>query len=737
MTTILTGFHRKLYQTRYARKAKNKLAELKIGSNVITLVKDGKYPVRETATVTNINGNQIEMTLTSGMDAGTTFTQRIELVDILLENEYSETAQRVANFVASVEKEEVRTKVAGDFHSIISTFDFVPSGRILAGAGDDALVTLFNCYVTTINPSPVAPHKGSDSRDAIFNHMSRLSNIMAHGGGNGTCLSTLRPRFGRLSTTKGESAGSVYTGNMFSSLTSWVNQGNRRGAQMLTIHDWHPDVYYTNDRNDPDYGQDFIGAKTQAGFMEGNNSSVLISDDFMHAVDNDLLWDLVFPDTSHPAYNSEWNGDLQPWRDKGYPVVVHSTVRAVDMWNKLVKCNWLSAEPGIIFIDEVNRMHPLWYLGIIKTTNPCGEQPLLDKSTCNLGAVNWGHMIKAVGKDEHGTVYEIDWDKFQRTIIIAQRFLDNVIDATHYFEPDLKEWQQGERRVGLGLLGLADLLIAMRLPYGSKESIDLVEKLIEFQRNIGYMASVELAIEKGSFPFYDKEKYMQGGFFKTLPDYIQYAIEEYGIRNGTSMTIAPTGTTGSITPSLLDPAGSVSTGCEPHFAMKYHRMSRIGNTIQYAGVAAAYMEQFPDRELPNWYVGAMDLSPADHIAMQAVLQKYIDTSISKTVNCPASYTEEDVAEVYFLAHRMGLKGTTIYRDGSRDEQILSNIDTENEAPEAQEIDVTTLSDTEPKTIKVKGKYDDWVCESCGSKKFTMVENCPQCNDCGMQACSIG
>jgi ribonucleoside-diphosphate reductase alpha chain len=194
------------------------------------------------------------------------------------------------------------------------------------------------------------------------------------------------------------------------------------------------------------------------------------------------------------------------------------------------------------------------------------------------------------------------------------------------------------------------------------------------------------------------------------------------------MTIAPTGTTGSITPSLLDPSGSVSTGCEPHFAMKYHRMSRIGNTIQYAGVAAAYMEQHPGKDLPEWFVGAMDLSPADHIAMQAVLQKYIDTSISKTVNCPSSYTEEDVAEVYFLAHRMGLKGTTIYRDGSRDEQILSNIDTENEAPQEQEIEVT-----EP---KAKGKYDNWECGACGNKTFTMIEGCPQCNECGSQTCSI-
>jgi ribonucleoside-diphosphate reductase alpha chain len=729
MTVKLSGFHRKLYQTRYARKAKDKLAHIKVGSSVITLVKDGKYPVRETATVDAFDGKNVEMTLTSGMDAGTKFTQRIELVDVLIEEEYEETAERVANHIASVEKPEIRKDIASQFKEVIANFDLVPSGRILAGAGDDAEVTLFNCYVTNILPAPYAMDKGADSRQAIFYHEQRIAEIMAHGGGNGTCLSVLRPRYTRLSTTKGESAGAVFTGNRFSSLTQWVNQGNRRGAQMLTIHDWAPDVYYTNDPDSPDYSQDFIGAKTVPGFMEGNNSSVLISDAFMKAVEEDANWDLIFPDTTHPAYNAEWNGSMIQWKEKGYPVIVYNTVKARDMWNKLVKCNWLSAEPGIIFIDEVLRMHPLWYLGEIMATNPCGEQPLLNGSTCNLSAINWGRMIKEVGQDEHGAIYEIDWVKFGKTIAIAQRFLDNVIDATHYFDPSLQEWQQGERRVGLGLLGLADLLIALRIPYGSKESLEVVEQMIKFQRNVGYMTSVELAIEKGSFPFYDKEKYAQGGFFKTLPDEIQWAINTFGIRNGTNMTIAPTGTTGSITPSLLDPMGSVSTGCEPHFAMKYHRLSRIGSTIQYAGVAQAYMNEHPDAELPEWFVGAMDLSPEDHVAMQAVLQKYIDTSISKTVNCPASYTEQDVAEVYVLAHKMGLKGTTIYRDGSRDEQILSNIDTENEAPEAQEIEV--------KETKVKGKYDDWQCGSCGSKKFTMVENCPQCDDCGMQACSIG
>jgi ribonucleoside-diphosphate reductase alpha chain len=726
MSVKLKGFHRKLAQTRYSRKAKDKSQHLTKGTSVIVLTKDGKYPVRETGVIESVHGKNIQVLLTSGENTGQLFTQRIELVDILLENEYEEIANRVSTAIASVEKEDVRPKVQKEFKEMMSNFDFIPSGRILAGAGDDAEVTLFNCYVSDILPAPYKTQAGADSRQAIFYHEQRIAEIMAHGGGNGSCLSVLRPRYTRLSTTKGESAGAVFTGNRFSSLTSWVNQGNRRGAQMLTIHDWHPDVYYTSDENHSDYSEDFIGAKTKPGFMEGNNSSVLITDQFMNAVENDEMWDLVFPDTTHEKYNEEWNGSINEWNQKGYPVIVHSTVRARDMWDKLVKCNWLSAEPGIIFIDEVNRKHNLYYLGEVKATNPCGEQPLLDKSTCNLGAINWGRMIKKVGQDHYGTVYKIDFKKFKKTIHNATRFLDNVIDVTHYFDPEMKEWQQGERRVGLGLLGLADLLIALRIPYGTDESIKIVEEMIKFQRDETYQASIDLAIEKGSFPFFDKEKFLQSGFVKTLPQNLQSLIEKFGIRNGTCMTIAPTGTTGSMTPSMLDEEGSVSTGCEPHFAMKYNRLSRIGTTVQYAGVAQAYMNEHPGEDLPNWFVGAMDLKPEDHVKMQAVLQKYVDTSISKTVNCPSSYTVEDVAEVYNLAHRLGLKGCTIYRDGSRDEQILSlenNEEVENEVPEI----------IEP---KVKGKYDNWECGNCGHTTFTMKEGCPECNECHAQSCSI-
>jgi ribonucleoside-diphosphate reductase alpha chain len=692
MAEKLQGFHRKLYLTRYAKKSMDKRTYMTEGATVVTLVKDGKYPVREIATVKEVIGDQVVMKLQTAdgneTQVGQYFVQDINLVDALLETEYEHTANRVALALASVEKTEEKRSVAySNFKEAVENFLLVPSGRILAGAGDDTEVTLFNCYVIDVVPAPHAPEKGRDSRQAIFHHEGRISEIMARGGGVGTNLSVFRPRYSHLSKTKGQSAGAIYIGNRFSGLTDFVNQGNRRGAQMLTIHDWHPDVFYTNDVTDVNYNEDFIGAKRKVGFMEGNNSSVLISNAFMNAVENDLDWNLVFPDTTHPQYDAEWDGDLAKWvANYGEAsVIIHKTVKAKDMWEKLMIANHTSAEPGIIYIDTVNNNHNGHYLGVVKATNPCGEQPILGNSTCNLSAVNFGRMIKPYGEDELGTLYEIDWDLLRWTIRTGVRFLDNAIDKTFYFDADMKEWQQGERRVGLGGLGVADMFIALRVRYGSDEGNSIFDELMAFLRDESYRASIDLAREKGVFPFFNRDEFLNSGFIKRLPKDIQGAISVYGIRNLTLNTFAPTGTTGSLTPSLLDINGSVSTGIEPHFAMKYNRLSRIGTTVQYAGVAAAFMERNPQvKELPEYFVGSMDLEPVEHVSVQAIAQKYIDSAISKTVNAPSNYTVEQCADVYMNLFKQGCKGGTIYRDGSRYEQILSleenNEEVENEAP---------------------------------------------------------
>jgi ribonucleoside-diphosphate reductase alpha chain len=736
MAEKLQGFHRKLYLTRYARKSLDKAQFIIEGSTVVTLVKDGKYPVREIGTVKEVIGDDVVMYLQTadGIDyqVGDIFVQKIHLVDALLETEYEQTADRVAKAISSVEKNIFRQQETYKaFKHDIENFLIVPSGRILNGAGDDAEVTLFNCYVVGVDPAPWAEEKGRDSRQAIAFHQAKIEEIMARGGGVGTCLDVFRPRYSTLSKTKGQSAGAVYIGNRFSSSTDFVNQGNRRGAQMLTMSDWHGDVFYTNDPTDPDYNEDFIGAKRKVGFMEGNNSSVLVSDAFMDAVEKDSTWDLIHPDTKHPQYDSEWDGDMVAWKEKGYPVNIVRTIRAKDMWDKLQEANHSSAEPGIIYIDRVNaEANKHIYSKRIKATNPCGEQPIDQNSTCNLSAVNFGRMVKVVGNDQYGALYEIDWDLLKKTIWTGVRFLDNVISASFYFDQDMKEWQQGERRVGLGGLGVADLFIALRVRYGSDEGNEIFDRLMEFLRDESYKASISLAVEKGSFPFFDRDIFLSSEFTKRLPKEIRESIHLHGIRNLTLNTFAPTGTTGSLTPSLLDINGSVSTGIEPHFAMKYERMSRIGKTIQYAGVAATFMANNPDvEELPDYYVGSMDLLPIEHVTVQSIAQKYIDSAISKTVNAPNDYTVEQCAEVYMNLYKMGCKGGTIYRDGSRDEQILTL--TENNAEVENEIAPVLVE-----VPKKKGKYDNWECGNCGSTTFHMVEGCPQCDKCGSQSCSI-
>lgn len=736
MAIKLQGFHRKLFLTRYATKALDKAKYLKVGNTVVTLVKDGEYPVREVATVVAVEGNQVIMKLQTAdgfeHQVGDIFVQDIHQVDVLLETEWEQTADRVAKAISSVEAPINRDKVYAEFKDAVENFHLIPSGRILNGAGDDAEVTLFNCYVVGVDPAPWAIEKGRDSRQAIAYHQAKIEEIMARGGGVGTNLDVFRPRNASLSKTKGQSAGAVYIGNRFSGSTDFVNQGNRRGAQMLAMSCWHPDVFYTNDINAHDYNEDFIGAKRKKGFMTGNNSSVLVTDAFMDAVEADGMWDLKFPDTTFEKYDLEWDGDITKWEAKGYPVVVYRTIKARDMWNKLMKCNHSSAEPGILFIDRINHNHNGWYLGTVSCTNPCGEQPILPNSTCNLSAINFGRMLKVVGEDEFGLIYDIDWCLLRQTIRTGVRFLDNVIDVSFYFDKVMEEWQKGERRVGLGGLGVADLFIALRLPYGSVEANKVFDMLMAFLRDESYKMSVELAKEKGAFPLFIKEKFLQGGFIQRLPQYIQDGIAEFGIRNLTLNTFAPTGTTGSMTPSLLDINGSVSTGIEPHYAMKYNRTSRIGETVQYAGVAKAFMDRNPEvTQLPDYFVGAMDLKPINHVTVQGIAQKYIDSAISKTVNAPKNYTVKQCEDVYLNLYKHGCKGGTIYRDGSRDTQVLSLSDNNKEVEqEAPEVIVPVVEE------KVKGKYDNWSCPICGSKEYKLVEGCPQCQSCGGQVCSI-
>jgi ribonucleoside-diphosphate reductase alpha chain len=423
-----------------------------------------------------------------------------------------------------------------------------------------------------------------------------------------------------------------------------VTHNSRRGALMLICNDWHPDV------------MEFINSKREAGKITNANISVGISDAFMDAVKQDADWDLVFPDTLHPTYDTEWNGDLEAWQAKGYPVIRHKTIKAKEMWNQIIASAWASAEPGLWFRDRANKTSNSWYFNQLICTNPCGEQPLPSFGICNLGAVNLAKFVK------DGAV---DWEMLGQTVRYATRFLDDVIDATPYFFPENAEQQGKERRVGLGVMGLAEMMIRLGLRYGSDEGNAFLDELFKFFASEAYIASAENAAEKGSFPAFDAEKYLQSGFMQGMPEEVRETIREKGARNVTLLTVAPTGTTGTMV--------STSTGVEPYYFWSYFRKSRLGVHEEVVDVVKAWRDENPSAngELPDYFVTAMDLSPEDHVKVQAVVQKWIDSSISKTCNVPNHYTVEQTAELYQLMYDLGCKGGTIYRDGSRDEQVLN------------------------------------------------------------------
>lgn len=505
-------------------------------------------------------------------------------------------------------------------------------------------VVVSNCYVV---PSP------HDSRGGIVKTLQQMMEIMSRGGGVGINVSSLRPRYGYVKGVNGRSSGAVSWGGLYSFVTGLIEQGgSRRGALMLICNDWHPDV------------MEFINSKREAGKITNANISVGISDAFMDAVKADADWDLVFPDTLHPTYDTEWNGDLEAWQAKGYPVIRHKTVKAKEMWNQIIESAWASAEPGLWFRDRANKNSNSWYFNQLICTNPCGEQPLPSFGICNLGAVNLAKFVK------DGAV---EWETLGKTVRYATRFLDDVIDATPYFFAENAAQQGKERRVGLGVMGLAEMMIRLGLRYGSDEGNAFLDDLFKFFASQAYIASAENAEEKGAFPAFDTEKYLQSGFMLGMPEEVRQTVREKGARNVTLLTVAPTGTTGTMV--------STSTGVEPYYFWSYFRKSRLGVHEEVVDVVQAWRDENPGTDLPDYFVTAMDLSPEDHVKVQAVVQKWIDSSISKTCNVPNHYTVEQTAELYQLMYDLGCKGGTIYRDGSRDEQVL-NI--KKEEPKAAE-----------------------------------------------------
>lgn len=651
----LEGLSEKIFLDRYAWKDADP-NHAKVGDVVLVLTKDDpKFPTKEVGEIIERQGQTVKVKTRSGE----TIQTEVEKLTLNIEKTPEEMWDRLARAMASVESTpEEQQKWQSKFRAVLDDWKLVPGGRIAAGAGASDELTLFNCYVI---PSP------QDSRGGIMKTLTEMTEIMARGGGVGINLSSLRPRRAVVKGVNGASSGSVSWGGLFSYTTGLIEQGgSRRGALMLMMNDWHPDV------------MDFITVKQTMGQVTNANLSVCVSNAFMEAVKQDGDWELAFPDTNDPDYDNEWNGDLQQWKEAGHQVIHYRTVKARDIWRTIIESAWKSAEPGVVFMEYYNQMSNSWYFNPIICTNPCGEQGLPGWGVCNLSAINLSKFY-----DE--TSHDVAWQELAETTRISARFLDNVIDATPYHFEENQKNQQLERRVGLGTMGLAELMIKLRIRYGSPESLEFLDKLYGFIAKEAYLASAEIAAEKGAFPAFEVEPYLQSGFMKNLvgtyPE-VGEAIRKQGIRNVTLITQAPTGSTGTMV--------GTSTGIEPYFAFKYFRQSRLGYDEQFVPIAQEWLDEHPGEELPDYYVTAMDLSAENHIRVQAAIQQWVDSSISKTANCPADFTVEDTAQLYELAFDLGCKGVTIYRDGSRDVQVLST--TKKEEAKSEVSEQTSVTD---------------------------------------------
>lgn len=500
------------------------------------------------------------------------------------------------------------------------------------------------CYVI---PSP------DDSRGGILENLKYLTEIMARGGGVGVNLSTLRPRGSYIKSVNGTSSGPVSWAELYSVITGRVIQqgGTRRGALMIMLDDDHPDI------------EEFIAAKridpltNKPVMIEHANVSVAVSNAFMQAVKDDADWPLQFPTRAAVAADPELASTVK----------VHRTVKAREVWDLICTSAWTTAEPGLVFMDRYNERSNTWYYENIRCVNPCGEQGLPAWGVCNLGALNLSAYVS--GPIGSGT---FDYAALADDSRVAMRFLDNVVDANEYFLPENEEAQMGTRRTGLGTMGLADALIKLGIAYGSAASTEVIERIYRTIRDAAYDMSADIAAEKGPAPHFDAEKYPQGQFIRELPTAIQAKIKRQGIRNAVLLTQAPTGTT-----SLL---AGVSSGIEPVFSFAMKRVDRTGEHIMYHPLLEEWRDTHPGQETPDYFVSSSDLSPEGHIAVQATVQRYTDSSISKTVNAPNDHTVEEVKRLYMAAFDQGCKGVTYYRDGSRDAVLTHIKEAQQEAP---------------------------------------------------------
>lgn len=486
-------------------------------------------------------------------------------------------------------------------------------------------------------------------------------------------------------------------------------------------------------------------------FLTGANISVTLTKEFMAAVEADADFELRFPAVEEYSkeemaiYNSEWHkvGDVREWEKMGYKVRTYRTIKAKELWNLINVCATYSAEPGIFFIDNANDMtNAKAYGQSVVATNPCGEQPLAPYSVCNLAAVN----LAQFADKENQTV---DYEALRETVRVGVRMQDNVIDATPYFLEENRVQALGERRVGLGVMGLADLLIYCEKEYGSDAGNALVDEIFKTIAETAYEASTELAKERGSFPFLVgateeetarlRKAFTETGFMQKMPAHIKEQILATGIRNSHLLTVAPTGSTGTMV--------GVATGLEPYFSFTYYRSGRLGKFIEVkAEIVQEYLDRHPEAsedKLPEWFVTAMELKPEAHADVQCIIQKWIDSSISKTVNAPKGYTVEQVEKVYERLYKGGAKGGTVYVDGSRDSQVLTlkaeendmdQLSFEEELVEEHTKRPVVLVDTIQalESTTVIGSDVGNTCPVCRKGTVEEMGGCNTCTNCGAQ-----
>jgi ribonucleoside-diphosphate reductase alpha chain len=539
------------------------------------------------------------------------------------ETKFSDTARRVAKAIASVEKSiENKVKYEEIFYKYIASLEWVPGGRITAGAGTKNN-HLNNCYVIGIK----------DSIEDIYEQIKRTAMISKTGGGVGFNCSSLRPK-GALLSTGGDSSGAVSWLKVFDASCGVIkNAGGRRAALISILNIDHPDI------------EEFIDAKREEGNLTNFNLSVGITNDFINAVKNDLDWDLKF------------NG------------IVYKTVSARALFNKLCYSAWMYNDPGLFMLDNVNYMNNGYYIESIDCPNPCGELPLFHATSCVLGNIN---VTKYVVNPFEDTAY-IDTKKYAQSVEYLVRFLDNVIDYSDYPLSDISDKMKKFRRIGLNpIAGIGSALAMLKIPYDSDEAITVVGDLFKLARNVAYNASCSIAAEKGSFPELDLDKYLEGNFIKLLPEPIKNNIIKFGIRNMALLTVPPVGTG-----SLI--AGNISNGLEPIFSLEYKRkVKQIDGSTKTEDVEdyawKIYKEKFNTTLKPEYFKTSMEIDPISHVNIMAVIAKYNDGAASKTVNLPESYTLDEYKKLLMFSIDSGLMGFTSYRAGSRDAVLFEGAD---------------------------------------------------------------